>query len=216
MDYRELIVQSGQRMERSGLTVETWGNISARDAETGLVYLTPSAMQYSAIAAEDVVVCTLDGAVVQGKRKPTVETGLHLAIYRARPDVNAIVHTHPVWSMTYACQGRDIPLFMDEAAQTLGDTCRCAAYALPGSRELAENCAAALGGKANACLLRSHGAVAVGESMDAAFRVCTVLEMAARILYQIESSGGKPCMLSEENIAAMQDFIKNRYGQGKG
>ena len=215
MDYRKLIVESGLRMSTSGLTVETWGNISARDPETGLVYLTPSAMQYNTITEEDVVVCDLDGNIVQGTRKPTIEMGMHLAIYRARQDVNAVIHTHPTYSMVYSCQGKDIPLFMDEAAQTLGDTCRTTPYALPGSRELAEGCVAALGEKANACLVRSHGAVAVGGDMDAAFRVCTVLEIAARILYMIEATGGKPDPISDENIANMQDFVKNHYGQGK-
>ncbi len=215
MDYRELIVRSGLRLAGSGLTVETWGNISARDPGTGLVYVTPSAMKYDAITADDVVVCAPDGSVVQGTRKPTVELGMHLAVYRARGDVNAVVHTHPTFSMIYACQGKDIPLFTDEAAQTLGDVCRTTAYALPGSRELAEGCVAALGEKANACLLRSHGAVAVGEDMDAAFKVCTVLELTARILYMIEATGGKPCPISDENIAAMQDFVRYHYGQGK-
>ena len=215
MDYRELIVQSGLRMAASGLTVETWGNISARDPGTGRIYLTPSAMKYDAIAPDDVVVCDPDGTVVQGVRKPTVEMEMHLTVYRARKDVNAIVHTHPVYSMVYACQGKEIPLFTDEAAQTLGDTVRVTPYALPGSRELAENCAAALGERANACLLRSHGAVAVGGDMDAAFKVCTVLELTARILTMIESTGGTPCPISARKIAAMQDFIKNHYGQNK-
>ena len=215
MDYRKLIVESGLRMSTSGLTVETWGNISARDPETGLVYLTPSAMQYNTITEEDVVVCDLEGNIVQGTRKPTIETGMHLAIYRARKDVNAVIHTHPTYSMVYACQGKDIPLFMDEAAQTLGDTCRTTPYALPGSRELADGCVAALGETANACLVHSHGAVAVGGDMETAFRVCTVLEIAARILYMIESTGGKPDLISDEIIAIMQDFVKNHYGQGK-
>lgn len=215
MDYRELIVRSGLRMANSGLTVETWGNISARDPETGLVYLTPSAMKYDTITADDVIVADLDGNIVQGKRKPTIEMGMHLAVYRARRDVNALIHTHPTYSMVYSCQGKDIPLFMDEAAQTMGDTCHTTPYALPGSKELADGVVAALGEKANTCLVHSHGAVAVGGDMDSAFRVCTVLEIAARILYMIEATGGKPDLISDENIAFMQDFVQNHYGQGK-
>lgn len=215
MDYRELIVQSGLRMANSGLTVETWGNISVRDPETGLVYMTPSAMKYDTITVDDVVVCDLDGNTVQGTRKPTIEKDMHLGIYRARQDVNAVIHTHPTYSMVYSCQGKDIPLFIDEAAQTLGDTCHTTPYALPGSQELADGVVAALGEKSNSCLIHSHGAVAVGGDMDGAFRACTVLEIAARILYMIEATGGKPVPISDENIAIMQDFVKNHYGQGK-
>ena len=203
-EYRELIVQSGLRMADSGLTVESWGNISARDPETGLVYITPSSMKYDSIREEDIVICDAAGNTVKGTRRPSIETGMHLAVYRARRDVNAVVHTHPLYSMIYACQGKSIPLITDAAAQTLGDVCRTTAYALPGSPELAAACAAALGEKANACLIRSHGAVAVGGSMEKAFKVSTVLELTARILYMIESTGGKPCPISEEDIAAMQ------------
>ena len=215
MDYCELIVESARRMADAGFTVATWGNVSARDPETGLVYLTPSGMAYNSIGAADVVVCAPDGTIASGTRKPTVEKEMHLAIYRARRDVNAIVHTHPIYSMVYACRGKDIPLFTDEAAQTLGDTCRTAKYALPGSIELAENVCEALGEKANACLLRSHGALCVGGDMDTALRVCTVLEITARIGYMIESVGDTPEPISGENIAYMQDFIRNHYGQGK-
>ena len=88
MDFKKCIVESGKKLENSGLTVETWGNISIRDPETGLVYLTPSAMKYSTIVEDDVVVCRLDGTIVEGHRKPTIETGLHLAIYRNREEVS--------------------------------------------------------------------------------------------------------------------------------
>ena len=121
MNFKKLIVESGKKMSGSGLTVETWGNISFRDKETGLVYLTPSAMLYDTIVEDDVVVCTLDGSIVEGRRKPTIETGMHLSVYRNREDVNAIIHTHPIYSMVYASQGKDIPLIIDEAAQILGE-----------------------------------------------------------------------------------------------
>lgn len=215
MNYRKLIVESGLRMSGSGLTVETWGNISARDPETGLVYLTPSAMKYDTLQPEDVVVCDLDGKIVSGTRKPTIETNMHLGVYRARPDVNAVIHTHPTYSMVYSCQGKDIPLVIDEAVQAMGDICHTTPYCLPGSQELADACVAALGEKSNSCLMRSHGAVCVSDTMDGAFKVCTVLEMTARILYMIEATGGKPDPISVENMAIAQDFVKNHYGQGK-
>lgn len=215
MNYKQLIVESGKRMSGSGLTVETWGNISFRDKETGLVYLTPSAMLYDTIVEDDVVVCRLDGMIVEGERKPTIETEMHLSVYRNREDVNAIIHTHPIYSMVYAAQGKDIPLIIDEAAQILGDVCRCADYALPGSAELAENCVKALGERSNSCLIHSHGAVCVSGDMDGAFKTAKVLEVTAQIYYMIEATGGKPAGISDENIKAMQDFVKNSYGQGK-
>jgi len=215
MNYKKLIVESGKRMEGSGLTVETWGNISCRDPETQLIYLTPSAMHYNIITEDDVVVCRLDGTVVEGTRKPTIEKDMHLMIYRHRSDVNAIIHTHPVYSMVYAVQGKSIPLFIDEAAQMLGDVVKCTDYALPGSKALAENCVGALGEKGKACLVHSHGAVCAGADMEGAFMTAAVLELAARIFYMTEATGGKPAGISEENVQAMQAFIRDSYGQGK-
>lgn len=215
MQYKKLIVESGLRMLHSGLTVETWGNISVRDPKTGYVYLTPSGMDYSTIVEDDVVVCDLAGKVVEGSRKPTIETGLHLGVYRSRPEANAIIHTHPLYSTVFSSMGRDIPLIIDEAAQVLGDVCRTAPYALPGSQELADNCVNALGKTANSCLLQSHGAVCIAGDMDGAFKVAKVLEMTAQIYYMICAAGGTPVPISDEHIRAMQDFVKYHYGQGK-
>lgn len=200
-------------MLNSGYTIETWGNISYRDPESNLVYLTPSGMDYTTIVENDIVVCSLDGTIVDGFRKPTIETPLHLAVYNSRPEINAVVHTHPLYSTVFSCAGQDIPLVIDEAAQTLGAPCKVADYALPGTPELAANCIKALGKESNACLLKSHGAVCVGADMDAAFKVSKVLEVTAQILQMIRAMGTNFDPISEENIEAMKYFVKNIYGQ---
>lgn len=215
MDLKKLIIESGKQLIDSGFTIETWGNISVKDDETGLVYLTPSGMDYCNCVSEDVVVCNLDGTIVEGNRKPTIETELHLSVYRSRPEVKAVVHTHPVYSTVFSCMGEDIPLLIDEAAQALGATVKTANYALPGTKELAEACVHALGKDANACLLQSHGAVCVGETMDAAFKVANVLEVTAEIYYLIRSIGKPYIPLSDKNIEAMKLFVKHKYGQDK-
>ena len=213
-DFRKLIVASGLRMYDMNLTVGTWGNISLRDTETGRIYLTPSGMNYHQCCSDDIVVCDASGAIIEGERVPTIEKDLHVGIYQKRPDVNAIVHTHPIYSLVFATLGEDIPLVIDEAAQLLGDTVRCAEYALPGTTELAENCLKALGDKSNACLLKSHGAVCVAGNMDMAFVIATVLEQTAQVYYMGRAIGN-PQPLSEKDILCMQDFVKNRYGQRK-
>jgi L-fuculose-phosphate aldolase len=138
---------------------------------------------------------------------------LHLKIYRARQDVNAIVHTHPIYSQVFAVLREPIPPIIDEAAQLMGGPVPCAAYALPGSPELARNCVEALG-KGWACLMANHGAICVGADMDGAFKISIVLEMTAHI-YQLARSIGKPVYLEDDLVAAMHDYAYNRYGQGK-
>ena len=213
MDYKQLIVDSGVRMYSAGLTVETWGNISYCDRETGRVYITPSGMDYCKLTTDDIVVVDLQGNVVEGNRRPSIETGLHVAVYNARPDVNAVIHTHPIFSTVFSSMGEDIPLMHDEGAQALGDVVRTAEYALPGTPELAKKCVKALGQEAYACLLQSHGAVCVSANMDGAFKVAKVLEMMAEIYYRIRATGGKYIPISDENIQTMKVFARTRYGQ---
>lgn len=212
MKEKALLLESGKKLLHEGFTVETWGNISLRGADQ-LIYITPSGMNYDTCTEDDIVVMGLDGTIVDGHRTPSIEHGLHRAVYTARPDVNAVVHTHPIYSTVFSAMGEDIPLLIDEAAQALGSIVRTASYALPGTEELAAHCVEALGSSSNACLLQSHGAVCVGRDMNAAFRTARVLEMTAEIYYRIRSIGGTFIPISEANIAAMQDLIAQRYGQ---
>ncbi len=211
MNYKKLIVDSGLRMLKSGLTVETWGNISLRDPESGLIYVTPSGMPYDIINEDDVVVLDSECNIVDGIRKPTIESGMHVGIMNARPDVNAIIHTHPVDSQVFALLHMDIPPVIDEAAQLLCGTVKCAEYALPGTPELAENVVKALGNGV-ACLMANHGAVCVGSNIDAAFKAGTVLEMTSKIYFKALCIG-KPVPIDDEKVAFMADFVANQYGQ---
>ena len=157
----------------------------------------------------------MDGTIVEGHRKPTIETGLHLAIYRNREEVNAVIHTHPMYSMVYATQGKDIPLIIDEAARPWEIPVNVHSMHCLVLKNWQTNVKRRWERKPTPYLLHSHGAVCVGENMDAAFKVATVLEATARILYMIEATGGKPAGISPENVAVMKDFAKNHYGQGK-
>ena len=211
MNYKRFLIDACLRMVKSGLTVETWGNISVRDPESGYIYLTPSGMAYETLVEDDIVVMDVDGNRIEGERKPTIEHAMHIGIMKNRPDVNAIVHTHPVYSQVFALLHEDIPPVIDEAAQTLGNV-KVTEYALPGSPEMAQNAIDAIGAEGSACLLANHGAVAVGKDMDTAFKVCTVLEMTAQIYYMARCIG-KPMPIDAEKIAFMKEFVSKSYGQ---
>lgn len=214
MEERKQLIEAGKQLLGSGMTVETWGNISVRDAQ-GNVYITPSGMDYFSCTEDDIVMLSPDGQILQGNRKPSTEAPLHLAIYRTRPDVGAVLHTHPIYSTIFACTGREIPLFLDEAAQVLTDTVRICPYALPGSDQLAEQTAQALQAGANACLLQAHGAVCVGKDLKEAFKVAKVLEMTAEIYWRTLAIGMEPGALPQEVIETQRDFVAHQYGQPK-
>ncbi|MBO4289661.1 MAG: class II aldolase/adducin family protein [Lachnospiraceae bacterium] len=197
MDEKQQIIAAGKRLIHEGYTTHTWGNISLRGAD-GRIYLTPSSMDYDLITKEDVAVLDLEGNLLEGARKPSIEKDLHLEIYRRRPEAGAIVHTHPMESLAFACMGEEIPLITDAAVMTLRDTVRTAPYGLPGSKELAANCADTLGNEAMAVLLANHGAVCLGADLEAAFKTAKVLELTAELCRKIRSMGAEPEPLPEK------------------
>lgn len=211
MDYRQLVIDSGRRMYDSGLTVGAWGNISVRDPETGYVYITPSGMDYYICKAPDINIYDIDGNLIEGFRTPSIEKPLHLSVYQARPDVGAVMHTHPLYSSIFGILEERIPAVTEEFAQVLGKEVTCAEYFLPGTVELGHAVAKALGERA-AVLLISHGAVNVGKDIDEAFLVSEALEKCAQLYYMARCIG-KPKIISDEHVQAMYDFRRNKYGQ---
>jgi L-fuculose-phosphate aldolase len=197
-------------MEDCGMTVGTWGNISVRVDDNHFL-ITPSGMKYSTLAEQDMVLMDMTGKIVNGIRKPSIENGLHRMIYRARSDVQSIVHTHPKFSTAFAVARKEIPAVTEELIQIIGEGVKCARYALPGTEELANNTVDALGDR-NAALLANHGAVCVGASMDSAFLVAEVLEKAAQAII-FATIVGTPFVISHEECIAMREFVNHSYGQ---
>ena len=211
-ELRQLIVDTGVEMIRTGMTVGTWGNISCRDPETDYMYISPSGMDYMTIKPEHVVVMTLDLAVVEGSAEPSIEKAMHAAVYKARRDVNGVIHTHPVFSSVFGVIKEKLPAISEDFAQIVGDEVDFATpYELPGTPELGETASRALG-KHNAVILPNHGALSVGESVKMALKVSMVLEKNAQI-YLYAKLVGKPNLFRPQDIAAMQDFAKNKYGK---
>ena len=211
MDFKQMILEAGIEMQAKNLTIETWGNISIRDPESGLIYITPSGMPYDKLNEDDIVVLNPDGTIHEGKRTPSVESGLHTLIYQNRTEINAVLHTHPVDSSIFGMLRKPIPMVSDELAQAFGEEIKVADYALPGSKELAENAVKALGTNM-ACLLANHGALCVGRNMQECFKTASVLESQARIYYKALCIG-TPVVLKEDDVAYMRDFALNKYGK---
>jgi hypothetical protein len=213
-ELKACIREAGVQLLKSHLTVSTWGNISICDREAGLIYISPSGMDYCSLTINDIVVMDMKDNVVEGIRRPSIEHELHREMYLARPEINAIIHTHPIYSTVFSTMGEGIPVNIhDEAAQALGDNVVCAEYQLPGTPDLAHAAVKAIGKKSSACLLRNHGAVCVGKDLPTAFKVATVLEMVSEIYYRIRATGGTYVPLSDENIRLTQNEVLKRYGQ---
>lgn len=209
---REKIVETGLHMIETGLTVGTWGNISIRDPDTDYMYISPSGMDYVKIRPEHIVVLDLELNLVDGNYEPSVEKFMHAAAYRARRDVNAVVHTHPIYSSAFGAVEMELPAISEDFAQIVGDVAKVALpYELPGSVELGQVAAAALGPR-NAVLLPRHGALSVGPDMAWALKVCRVLEKNAQI-FLFARTLGTPVLFQPDEIEKMQQFVKDHYGK---
>lgn len=187
-NLKEEVAKAAHKLYELELTPgQDSGDVSLRDPETNLVYICPRPNEnlaipnWGVIKADDIVVMDLEGNIKEDNGiLATVEAPMHLYIYKARPEVNAIVHSHAEWSSVFAVTGRNIPLALAEQALFLGGEIICAEYGKVGSTQLAENIVKALGTEKNCALLRNHGAVAVGKDMEEAFLNAVFLEKGAK------------------------------------
>ena len=192
-EERRAVLEAAQRMADRGLVVGTSGNVSLRlagDSEgRELMAITPSSVEYGALAVEDILVTNMEIEPVEGDGIPSSEALLHAEIYRLRGDVGAVMHTHSAFATAAAVAGVDIPPIIDEMVLVVGGEIKVAEYAFPSSEALAGNMCKALDGR-NAALIRNHGVVGVGADPEEALRVCELVEHAARVLVYANLLGG--------------------------
>lgn len=206
---REEIVAVAQAIDQAGFCPSKSGNVSARFNDGFLI--TPSGLPYARTKPEDLIYLALDGTVLSGSRKPSSEWPFHVAIYKARPDAQAIVHTHSPRATSLSCARRGIPAFHYMIALCGGADVRCADYATFGSPELAENAVRALEGR-KAVLLANHGVIALGASLAGAHTIVAEVENLAGEYLDLLASGLEPVILDE---AEMERVSKKFAGYGK-
>lgn len=188
---KKAVLEAAKQMAEEGLVVGTSGNVSMRIEDPGgrvLVAITPNNLCYDDMCVDDIGVVDLEGQRVEGELANSIETMLHIGIYQARGKVNAVIHTHPIYSSILSVTGLDIPPILDDQVTYLGGEIKVAEYSLPGSQELVTNTIPALGPR-NAVILANHGAVTVGRDMREAFTHCELLEKTARIFIFARSMG---------------------------
>jgi L-fuculose-phosphate aldolase len=178
VSLRAEIVAAGREMLRLGLVAGTSGNVSARDGDR--VLITPTSMPYGEIEEDDLVALSLDGAVLEGTRRPSSELPVHLAVYAARPDAGALVHSHSVHATAWSFTGEPLDTGTEELEHVAGGAVRTAPFAPSGSREIADAAVEALTGR-RAVLLGRHGVLALAESPARALDVCAAVERQAQI-----------------------------------
>jgi L-ribulose-5-phosphate 4-epimerase len=198
-------------LPRNNLVTWTGGNVSARDKESGLVVIKPSGVMYEELRPEDHVVVDLEGDIVEGSLKPSSDTASHLYIYRERPDINGIVHTHSPYATAFAALGRPIPVYLTAIADEFGGPIPCAGFALIGGEEIGKQVVEHIGNSA-AVLLKNHGVFTVGPTVRDAVKAAVMVEDVARSVW-IALQLGVPDEIPPEDVAKLHDRYTNVYGQ---
>lgn len=206
---RQAIIEACLKINSLGINQGTSGNISVRHGD-GLV-ITPTSLPYEDLQLEDLVRLSLDG-VAEGRRRPSSEWRFHCDIMRARPEVGAIIHAHPIYCTILAIMKLGIPPIHYMVAVAGGSDIRCAPYAIYGSEELSEHAVRALEGR-RACLLAHHGMIAVGASLSQALWLAVEVETLARQYHGCLQLGTPP-LLGEAEMEAVLEKIKGYGHQG--
>lgn len=208
---KEEVCAQNHGLPANRLVVGSGGNVSGRDPETGLVVIKPSGVKFAKLTPGTMVVVDIDGNVIEGTTKPSVDTGVHLYIYKHRDDVLGIAHTHSPYASSFAARGERIPAVLTPITHMLGRDVPCSRYATPGEVDTgAAIIEAADGGYA--ALVKAHGVFTMGKSATEATSIAMYLEEAAMTTH-LAMLRGPVEELPQEEIDRCFAWFRKNYGQ---
>lgn len=210
---RAEVAQLHGELVRYGLVVWTAGNISARVPGADLLVIKPSGVSYDELSPENMVVCDLNGNVVDGDRQPSSDTATSAFIYRSMPEIGGVVHTHSTYATAWASRGEAIPCVLTMMADEFGGEIPIAPFARIGDEEIGKAIVETLRHhRSNAVLLRNHGVFTIGKTAREAVKAAVMCEDVARSVH-IARQLGTPVPIASDDIDALYDRYQNEYGQ---
>jgi len=203
-------------LPRNGLVVWTAGNVSERVPGANLFVIKPSGVSYDELSPESMVVCDLDGTLVDGTRAPSSDTAAHAYVYRHLPEVGGVVHTHSTYATAWAARGEPVPCVLTMMADEFGGEIPIGPFALIGDDSIGRGIVETLrGSRSRAVLMRNHGPFTVGRDARAAVKAAVMCEEVARTVH-IARQLGEPLAIDQQDIDALYARYQNVYGQGDG
>ena len=210
---RKAVWEALMELAKSGLVQGTSGNVSGREGD--LFVIKPSGVPYGSLRPEDLVVLDLEGRVVEGELKPSVDTPAHLEIYRAIDEVRGVAHTHSTYATVFAVLGREIPVYTTELADLFGGPIPVSSYVPPGHPGIGvEFAKRTRPGRFRALLMRSHGVFTAGSTAADAVKAAVIVEHSAKVALLAELLG-RPEPLPEAEVGELHARYMDRYGQRK-
>lgn len=208
---RKEVWKMNLELPKNGLVTMTSGNVSGRDFETGYVVIKPSGVRYEDLRPEDMVVVNLDGEIVEGHLKPSVDTSTHLYVYKHMPEVGGIVHTHSPYATAFAALGRPIPVYLTAMADEFGGPIPIGRYAKIGGEEIGQVIVESIG-KSPAILMKNHGVFTIGPTASAALKAAVMAEDVARTVH-LAFQLGQPDEIPAEEVERAHRRYVEKYGQ---
>jgi len=208
---KEQLVELHLELPKNHLVVWTGGNVSARDAESGLVVIKPSGVRYEDLLPEHMVVLDLDGKIVEGKLKPSSDTAAHLYIYKYRTDVGGVVHTHSPYATAFAAVNKPIPVVLTAIADEFGGPIPCGGFALIGDEAIGKVVVESIG-KSSAVLLKNHGVFTIGKNAKSAVKAAVMTEDNAKTVW-LAMQIGMPDELPQQDVEKLHYRYTHVYGQ---
>jgi L-ribulose-5-phosphate 4-epimerase len=210
-ELRREVCRLHAELTRNQLVAWTSGNVSGRDQKTGLIIIKPSGIRYEDLTPENMVVVDLDGKVVEGKHKPSSDTLAHSYVYRHRPDVNGVVHTHSTFATAWAAAGKPIPPVLTAICDEFGGPIPVGAYARIGSDEIGKEIIRSIG-TSPAILMKNHGVFTIGKTPEAAVKAAVMVEDVAQTVFFAHQLGDLDEIPAEEVARAHRRYLEE-YGQ---
>lgn len=208
---KQAVCELNLELPKNNLVTWTSGNVSVLDRETGYVVIKPSGLRYEVLRPEHMVIVDLDGKIVEGTLKPSSDTASHLYIYRHRPDVGGVVHTHSAYATAFAAVNRPIPVYLTAQADEFGGAIPCGGFALIGREEIGRVVIETIG-TSSAVLLKNHGVFTIGKTGEAAVKAAVMVEDIARTVW-LALRLGQPDEIAPQDVAQLHYRYTEVYGQ---
>ena len=201
-------------LARWQLVAWTAGNVSARVPGRDLLVIKPSGVSYDELSAESMVVCDLDGTLVEGEHAPSSDTAAHAYVYKHMPEVGGVVHTHSTYATAWAARGEAIPCVLTMIADEFGGDVPVGPFALIGDDSIGRGIVETLReSRSKAVLMRNHGPFTVGKDARSAVKTAVMVEDVARTVH-LSRQLGEPVAIASADVDALYDRYQNVYGQG--
>jgi len=212
-ELRAQVATLHAELTRWQLVAWTAGNVSARVPDRDLLVIKPSGVTYDELSADTMVVCDLDGVLVDGEHAPSSDTAAHAYVYRHMPEVGGVVHTHSTYATAWAARGEPIPCVLTMVADEFGGDIPVGPFALIGDDSIGRGIVETLrASRSKAVLMQNHGPFTVGKDARAAVKAAVLLEDVARTVH-VARQLGDPLPIAQHHVDALFDRYQNVYGQ---